>query len=711
MSQWLTAIRRPAWFTLAGALTLASCGRTGLDPMLVAERDFVRFSARVGDTVTAVPLGIQTPGGAALGWHLAHGAPWLLAAPATGVGPATVWLSVRTTELAPGTHRATISITAEGEDLPVTVGVELVLDAPGWASLEGPAGGYMYSVARHPLEPDYVLAGTSSGSLYVSHDGGLHFVRAGQVSGAVVDLALCDGDVAYLASSSGGLYRSDDRGITWLPTALQPVSLSGLALDPAQPDLVLAQGLDLWRTSDGGASWTTVGLATPTRFVGTDPHAPGVFVAGGESGTLYRGNGTTFTAIDTGAALPLSSYTSLPSGRWLVAHAPGAGSDYPDVSYSDDVGASWTTVPGTLAWPSVHMDTYLLGVFGGTLWLNNLSEGVAYSTDQGETYTRVPLGFSRSVDSGSQLRRVSPGADRILAPSYGEGVLSYTADGSTLGFTRSRIYGHSVAKMDLSPAAGLLVLLTSSQQLLAYDAAGGFRGLYGTGSEGSYNGILVDPRNPFVLHASFHRHNHGVLRSADGGLSWEHTSGVQANDISRAPDDPDVLWVASTDPLGVFRSTDNGITWTQVAAAGSGYRVLAISAQYALVMSGSSLVRVDATGATTTVVSGGVTSLIGRSLDGSVWLHAGSLQRSTDDGQSFSGLELMLDSYGAVAAHPDHPDRIFVGSTSGLLRSDDGGATWVDLAAPFGVSSMVMVPDSGALYVGTNGGGLYLYAP
>jgi hypothetical protein len=81
----------------------------------------------------------------------------------------------------------------------------------------------------------------------------------------------------------------------------------------------------------------------------------------------------------------------------------------------------------------------------------------------------------------------------------------------------------------------------------------------------------------------------GVFRSSDGGVTWTQVAGglpaVDASDMVRAPDDPNTLYAAIGAALGdpgngVWKSTDGGDTWTKLGGgfpANTGRTMLAIA--------------------------------------------------------------------------------------------------------------------------------------
>jgi photosystem II stability/assembly factor-like uncharacterized protein len=93
--------------------------------------------------------------------------------------------------------------------------------------------------------------------------------------------------------------------------------------------------------------------------------------------------------------------------------------------------------------------------------------------------------------------------------------------------------------------------------------------------------ITIDPGNPHVVwvgtgenvggrHVGY---GDGIYRSRDGGRSWEHLGLKESQHISKIivhPQHSHIIWVAAQGPLwakgderGLYKSTDNGKTWTK----------------------------------------------------------------------------------------------------------------------------------------------------
>ncbi|HYI60470.1 MAG TPA: hypothetical protein VEW93_01545 [Acidimicrobiales bacterium] len=189
--------------------------------------------------------------------------------------------------------------------------------------------------------------------------------------------------------------------------------------------------------------------------------------------------------------------------------------------------------------------------------------------------------------------------------------------------------------------------------------------------------VVPDPRGPerLVVGVSCG----GAWRTVDGGASWEPGRGMAArymppdriddptiqdpHRIVRCPAAPDVLWTQHHS--GIFRSTDDGVTWTEVTEAGPSTFGFAVA--------------VHPTDPDTAWFVPAVADDQRIPVDGRF-----VVTRTRDGGASFDVLSDGLPpapAYDLVYRHalevaPDG-DRLAMGSTTGSLwTSDDQGDSW-----------------------------------
>jgi len=175
----------------------------------------------------------------------------------------------------------------------------------------------------------------------------------------------------------------------------------------------------------------------------------------------------------------------------------------------------------------------------------------------------------------------------------------------------------------------------------------------------------------------------GILKSTDGGDTWrilgkaEGLGNLYVGSLFMDPKDPDILLAATghfvtetasenytktgSSPLGVYRTTDGGESWTQVIAPLPG-------------VGGEVFTSVEYCPSNSQIVYAGSTAAIYRSSDSGVtWITVTgeSPGWGPPGGISGNAIDLQCD--------PRNPDRIFSNNyLGGNYLSEDGGKTWKD---------------------------------
>ena len=220
----------------------------------------------------------------------------------------------------------------------------------------------------------------------------------------------------------------------------------------------------------------------------------------------------------------------------------------------------------------------------------------------------------------------------------------------------------------------------------------------------SFASIVVDPRDSnHVVTGGRHRGcstgnswYSGIYTTNDAGLHWtKRLSGVSVYEIQQDPQVRDTWWAATNQ--GIWKSTDNAVTWTKQTASDlpshdTGRTELAIAPS-----DGNVVYALFATGS-----SGNPE--FWRTTDGGASWQLMSDGNDACDGQCWYNMTL--------AVHPTDPDEVYRGTVH-VFRSTDGGATWTDLSNSWGSNQKVhqdthfilVDPDHpGTFWVGCDGG-------
>ncbi|HVT40391.1 MAG TPA: hypothetical protein VHE78_15215 [Gemmatimonadaceae bacterium] len=260
---------------------------------------------------------------------------------------------------------------------------------------------------------------------------------------------------------------------------------------------------------------------------------------------------------------------------------------------------------------------------------------------------------------------------------YGDGVYKSDDGGRSwknVGLKSSEHIGRIV----VDPANSDIVYVAAQGPLWS---DGGDRGLYKTTDGGKsweqvlkisertgVSDVVVDPRNHnTVIAASYQRRRHfftfidggpesAIHRSTDGGKTWSKvTTGLPPEELGRiglamSPVNPDVVYAiveAANGKGGIYRSSDNGVTWEKRSDYNQG------AMYYGAIFADPRDVN-------------------------RVYIPDVFFQVSDDGGRSLHRLGqryMHVDNH-IIWVDPGNTDHLLVGNDGGLYRSFDRGATW-----------------------------------
>ena len=232
--------------------------------------------------------------------------------------------------------------------------------------------------------------------------------------------------------------------------------------------------------------------------------------------------------------------------------------------------------------------------------------------------------------------------------------------------------------------------------------------------------LIVDPKNPDIVlvaaigHAFGPNADRGVFRTADGGKTWTKVlykdDNTGAVDVTFDPNNPKIvfaaLWQMRRQPWnfssggagsGLYRSTDEGQTWTRLSGNGLPAGILgrihvSVSGAdsnrvYAMIEAkDGGLYRSDDAGAHWKRINDDgrlsqrawyfSTVLADPKNADTVYAENTGLFRSTDGGKTFNLLPARHGDHHGLWIDPTDPKRIIDASDGGASISFDGGATW-----------------------------------
>jgi photosystem II stability/assembly factor-like uncharacterized protein len=405
----------------------------------------------------------------------------------------------------------------------------------------------------------------------------------------------------------------------WTAVHILQGRASVAAIDPQDPGILYATSIDagIFKSSNSGRSWRPLDLAPGSGRVDALALDPS------DPDTLYAGTSVgVFRSSDGG-------------NSWRLAFSgldPGSDTNWRRML------EGWIY---TLAVNPHDSRTVYAGTFGQLF----------KSTNGGSNWHVISLPTDKRFAGSIALDPTTPATiyATALAPNWKQSQLLKSADG---GATWQVVgpEGKRVVTVALDPHNAETVYAGTDDPGGLFKSTDGAASWRATGYEGRHLGsVVVDPHDSETLYVG--TWDAGLFKSTDGGASWD-ALGVGNYGLAIDPLNPSTLYAGDWDE-GVLKSSDGGRSWR---AMNDGLTTGRVS---------------------TLIVDPQNPGVAFAGIDdrpGGVFKRTGGAWQRTGEGIG------RVNVY-ASAIDPRDPDNVYMGTTRGVFKSTDGGASWHELLA------------------------------
>ena len=635
-------------------------------------------------------------------------------------------------------------------------------------------------IAFHPTDPDIIYIGTPCGGLWRTTDAGASWepltdtLASLGISGIAVTPS--NPDEIYILTGIGddgigsffsymqiapslGVMKSEDGGTTWAFTDTFPIPSNtvfasyDLVQSEGNEDLLLAATTEgIFRTLNGGDTWTKVktGLHYDLQF---KPGSSSVVYAADANNVYYSTNSGLTWSTSTLNIAPLASNVRValavtPANSNIVYAYFGNSSSssglFSGVYLSTNSGVNFTRRKNT---PNI---------LGYSIYGNDNNSQANYDlciAVHPNNVNKVSLGginIWRSVDSCASFTNLTGWFENQGALEYvhcDQHAMAFNPLNNKLYFCNdggiwvSDNFGDNCTNISKGLVLNQFYHLSQSDSR-SYRLAGGLQDngvkCRATGVEDFTHMFGADGfSTSFVAgdHDEFYATiNDGLLRFkySTGDTFWLGSpTSMFFQEILAHPYDTNLVFLGAE---SIWRSTNKGISWTNVGGKGSWALAIAPSRPQRMYAAGGSNWWLDGNGGAYTSTNSGlswtlmsnkpgfpeifsvVTDIAVDPLDSlTVYVTMGGLvnnkkvYRSTNGGNNWSNITYNLPNV-AVLSVITSPNDIFVGTDISVYHLAKGGTTWTDIGSNIphaGITDLVYDHNSGTLTASTMGRGVW----
>ncbi len=325
------------------------------------------------------------------------------------------------------------------------------------------------------------------------------------------------------------------------------------------------------------------------------------------------------------------------------------------------------------------------GSVGGGLF-KSTNAGVSWFSLT-EALPNVAIGSFEIDPSDPQIMYLGTGEGYFNGDGIGGiGLLKSTDGGSSwseTGLNYDYAEGKAILRISIDPQDGQIVLASTNDGL--YRSVNGGQ-TFTMMRSGNINELKRDPQHPDTLLCGggnpWGANTNGIWRSVDNGVTWTRmTEGLpQVAQIGRIVLDfyrgnPQIVYAGicgtfnenGSQMLGVYRSVDNGQTWTQMSQDGENHYASQGWYDMAIAVKPNQ---------SSVVISSGLDTYKSNN-SGLFWT-----QKSWWF-YSFGDPNFVHADHHEIVFHPTNPDELWEVTDGGIFRSQDAGENWTEMNSDF----------------------------
>ncbi|MBL7917189.1 MAG: hypothetical protein JNM96_02255, partial [Bacteroidia bacterium] len=453
-------------------------------------------------------------------------------------------------------------------------------------------------ITFHPTNINTFWVGAPAGGLWKTTDNGATWTTNTNSLGVIgaTDLAIdpSNTNIMYLATGDGyagdtrsiGVLKSTDGGATWNTTGLNYNVSSNflirrLIIHPTNPQiLIAATNGGVYRTNNAAVSWTLETSNMNTYDVEFKPGDPNtVYASTNSSFWLSTNGGDTFTQISSGiptsGSARLNIAVTAADVNYVYVIRSNSSNGFGGLYRSVNSGTSFSVMSTT---PDILANSCAGTSGGGQGWYDL---AIAVSPTNKDIVVVGGVNHWRSTNGGTSWTCIGCWNSTVANPPYVHADvhdLDYRSDGVLYSTNDGGVYYHTgtswtdiTANRNIAQIYRIGLSALSPARWMTGHQDNGSNLYTGTQYLARYAGdgmdCFIDRTNDNNLFAS--TPNGGYVKSTNGGASWSGaTTGLSGGTYWVSPwkQDPQVANTIYGSRIHLWKSTNQGTSWTQLAA-------------------------------------------------------------------------------------------------------------------------------------------------